>query len=357
MAKSAKDSTSMSWFCVINNPEEHGFTGTYKEILEKIAQVWITDEYRACAMTYCVSEAGLHHVHMVLSDDTSHRFSYIKKLYPMAHCEETLGSKKQAEDYIYKRGSFEDATEKILEIYTHGEIKGKQGKRNDIDRINQYLQEGFTPSEIFKLNLSYRRYEKITRDAYFEMKRQSVPVFRDVYVEWHCGAAGTGKSHEYVNLCEEFGRDNVYFANDYDNGGSSLFDKYDAEKIVFIDEFKGQITFTKLLSLLDGYTSQVHCRYNNVYMLWDKVYVSSIFPPELLYKKMVQDDTHIDTVEQLKRRINKIVYHYKQQDSFKKYEMNMREYSDYEHLKVAALGTEDGFMNCDDSELPIWMRY
>ena len=142
----------MSWFCVINNPEEHGFTGTYKEILEKIAQVWITDEYRACAMTYCVSEAGLHHVHMVLSDDTSHRFSYIKKLYPMAHCEETLGSKKQAEDYIYKRGSFEDATEKILEIYTHGEIKGKQGKRNDIDRINQYLQEGFTPSEIFKLN-------------------------------------------------------------------------------------------------------------------------------------------------------------------------------------------------------------
>lgn len=54
------------------------------------------------------------------------------------------------------------------------------------------------------------------------MKRQSVPVFRDVYVEWHCGAAGTGKSHEYVNLCEEFGRDNVYFANDYDNGGSGL---------------------------------------------------------------------------------------------------------------------------------------
>ena len=92
MAKSAKDSTSMSWFCVINNPEEHGFTGTYKEILEKIAQVWITDEYRACAMTYCISEAGLHHVHMVLSDDTSHRFSYIKKLYPMAHCEETLGT-------------------------------------------------------------------------------------------------------------------------------------------------------------------------------------------------------------------------------------------------------------------------
>ena len=111
------------------------------------------------------------------------------------------------------------------------------------------------------------------------------------------------------------------------------------------------------MSLLDGYTSQVHCRYNNVYMLWDKVYVSSIFPPELLYKKMVQDDTHIDTVEQLKRRINKIVYHYKQQNSFKKYEMNMREYSDYEHLKVAALGTEDGFINCEDSELPIWMRY
>lgn len=353
MAKSVKGSTSTSWFCVINNPEEHGFTGTYKEILEQIAQTWITDEYRACAMTYCVSEAGLHHVHMVLSDDTSHRFSYIKKLYPMAHCEETLGSKKQAEDYIYKKGAFEDATEKILEIYKHGEIKGRQGKRNDLDRINEYLNEGFTPSEIFKLNLSYRRYEKITRDAYFELKRQNLPVYRDVYVEWHCGAAGTGKSHEYVNLCDEYGRDNVYFANDYDNGGSALFDKYNAEKIVFIDEFKGQITFTKLLSLLDGYTSQVHCRYNNVYMLWDKVYISSIFPPELLYKKMVQEDTHIDTVEQLKRRIDKIVYHYKSNNQFKKYELSMKEYVSYDVLKISALCDDDGFCDADAYDEPL----
>ena len=56
---------------------------------------------------------------MVLSDDTAHRFSYIKKLYPMCHAEETKGSKKEAEDYIYKKGKFEDSTEKILEVYTH----------------------------------------------------------------------------------------------------------------------------------------------------------------------------------------------------------------------------------------------
>ena len=348
-----KDTTSKSWFCVLNNPREHGFDGTSKEILEKVASIWITDEYRACALALCLSENGLEHIHMVLSDDTAHRFSYIKKLYPMCHAEETKGSKKEAEDYIYKKGKFEDSTEKILEVYTHGEIKGRQGKRNDLDRINEYLNEGFTPSEIFKLNLSYRRYEKITRDAYFEMKRQSVPVFRDVYVEWHCGAAGTGKSHEYVNLCDEYGRDNIYFANDYDNGGSGLFDKYNAEKIVFIDEFKGQITFTKLLSLLDGYTSQVHCRYNNVYMLWDKVYISSIFPPELLYKKMVQEDTHIDTVEQLKRRIDKIVYHYKSNNQFKKYELSMKEYVSYDMLKVCALGDDDGFCDADAYDEPL----
>lgn len=71
---------------------------------------------------------------------------------------------------------------------------------------------------------------------------------------------------------------------------------------------------------------------------------------------MVSEDTHIDTVEQLKRRIDKIVYHYKQQDSFKKYEMDMREYKDYESLKVAALGDEDGFMDIDDADVPIWMK-
>lgn len=141
----AKNSTSMSWFCVINNPEEHGFIGTYKEILEKIAQVWITDEFRACAMTYCVSDAGLHHVHMVLSDDTTHRFSYIKKLYPMAHCEETLGSKRQAEDYIYKKGAFEDSTEKYLKYIHMEKLRVNKGKEMILTELINILTRTLLP--------------------------------------------------------------------------------------------------------------------------------------------------------------------------------------------------------------------
>ena len=61
------DVRARSWFCVFNNPEEHGYVGTAQEICDNLVAAWV-DEHptRSCAVCYCVSAEGLKHCHVVL---------------------------------------------------------------------------------------------------------------------------------------------------------------------------------------------------------------------------------------------------------------------------------------------------
>ena len=94
-----------SWFCVFNNPENHGFSGSPEEIAEQMKDRWIAgNPQRTCAVAYCISADGLHHCHAVFEDTKTMRFTVVQKLFPGMHIEPTKGSKEQAEDYINKRG-------------------------------------------------------------------------------------------------------------------------------------------------------------------------------------------------------------------------------------------------------------
>jgi len=75
----------------------------------------------------------MHHLHLVLEDSNTARFSAIKKAYPTAHIEPTMGSKAQAEDYIQKKGKFAGKGEKTLYIARRGEIQGRQGQQTDLE--------------------------------------------------------------------------------------------------------------------------------------------------------------------------------------------------------------------------------
>ena len=56
-----------SWFAVLNNPADHGYTGDSQEVCNRLRDEWIEGgEHRTGAWAYCISAAGLHHVHMVL---------------------------------------------------------------------------------------------------------------------------------------------------------------------------------------------------------------------------------------------------------------------------------------------------
>jgi len=329
---------SKSWFAVLNNPADHGYSGTPQEVCERLRNEWIRDSTtRSGAWAYCVSAEGLHHIHFVLEDLTAMRFTGIKKSYAQGmHFQATKGSKQQAEDYIYKRHPYDEKGEKVLYICKHGVIRAASGQRSDLALIENLLADGKNPQEIMDLSLSYRKYEKMIKDSYFRIRAKEVPTVRTVTVHYIYGESGSGKSFTYAKLCEEFGEANICFVTDYANGG---FDHYAGERILFLDEYKGQFIYSTFLTILDKYKAQIHARYTNALSLWNEVYITSVFAPEELHKCMVSGSySKVDSEQQLFRRISDITYCYKDDiGGFHRYTIPMNQYMGADKLKKAAL--------------------
>jgi len=327
---------SKSWFCTFSNPEKHGYDGTPMEIVERVIAVWIENKpQRTCAVAYCISAEGLPHLHAVLEDTKAMRWTIVKDLYPSMNIQPTKGNKEQAEAYINKKGKYEEKGEQIIYTNRHGEIKGKQGQRRDLEIIEELIEQGKRPKEIMRMSFAYRRYDKMIRQAFYDKRDLETPWKREVNVTWHVGASGSGKSYVSNEIVNDYGEDALYMLSDYDNGG---LDNYNGEKILFMDELRGQIKFNILLGMLEGYKKQAHARYTNIYMLWDEVHITSVLPPEEVYKNMVTENRALDNIEQLKRRINSVMYHYKENGEYKTYSQPMTEYKDYDTLKQLAHG-------------------
>lgn len=343
--------SSRSWFCVLNNPKELFGNIPPEQMVTNAIELWCENKpQRTCAVNYEIGDSGNHHMHMVLEDPAKVRFSAIQKLFKGIHIEPTRGNKEQAENYIEKKGIFEEKAHTIIVPATYrGVIKANQGARNDLEVIQALLEQGKTPNEIMDISIYYRKHETLIRKQFYRHRVLTSPPVRDVNVIWHIGESGSGKSYSYVSLREKYGADDVYLLTDYDNGG---FDNYCAEKVLFMDEFKGNMRFQTLLNYLDIYPAQIHCRYANSVVLWTEVHITSIFPPEEAYTFMVEENLrNKDKIEQLLRRINTITYHYKQDGKYLSYEMPMEKYKNYEQLKALALSpTHDGFSPLSDYE-------
>ena len=294
---------TLSWFATLNNPADHGYPGSPQEVCEQLRDEWIQDSTtRTGAWAYCISAEGLHHVHMVLEDAVAMRFSMVKKTYAIgAHLEPTKGSKKKAEDYIYKRHPYDEKGEIVKCVVTAGRIRGAQGKRSDLERIEELIQDGKTPSEILDENFAYYRYEKEIRKAYFRRCLVNTPSVREVKVHLIVGESGTGKSYIYT-------------------------------------QYKGQFPFSTFLTLTDKYKAQIHARYSNIWTLWNEVYITSVYPPERLYQLMVPlGNWDYDSRQQMYRRITDITYTYKAGTEYKRYTVPMSDYTTYQALEAEAI--------------------
>ena len=319
------DTVSRSWFAVFPNPEQHGYEGSPEDIIETLKQDWIgSNPLRKGWWGYCISEKGLPHVHMVLEDTGSCRFTKVKKAYPTAHLEPTKGNKKQVLAYIKKEPPFDEKGEQVLVFTSYGNIEGNKrfavSNTNDtLATIEMLIEEGMTPNQIMAEDIRLRREENLIRKCYFAKRYKETPPIRTVKVVWHCGDSGCGKSYSYIDLCEKYGDDLVYFFSDYANRGVGGFDGYCGEPYLFMDELKqDSLPFELLLTITQGYRSQIHCRYSNCITLWNEVHITSIFSPEDIYAGVVsRENQGKDTIKQLLRRITKYVYHYKVGDEYK----------------------------------------
>lgn len=302
------DTISTSWFITFNNPEEHGYTGTPEEICNRIVEEWCKDsETKSCACTYCIAANGLKHCHVVAEDCKPMRFSAIKKSFLIGcHLEPTKGSKKQAEDYIYKRGVFAEKGEEVLFMSSQGEIRGNQGKRTDLQGYYKRLEAGETIKQILQETPQAYTHIKVLQNMLYDLRSASTPIVRPVKVYWHTGKSGSGKSYERVLLSQLYGEDNFYYLTAF-NAGS--FDRYNGEKILWIEDYRGEFKLQELLRMIDCYKAEVPARYNNAKALWEEVHITSVLTPQQCYPKACEDSS--DRIEQLLRRITCITYHFK----------------------------------------------
>lgn len=283
-----------------------------EEIVDFLMELWIgRNETCVCAVNYEIGDNGTHHCHMVLEDKQSFRFATLQKIFPTIHAELTRGTKEEVIAYFEKSGKHEEKAHTILvPMKLHGELRAsKQGQRSDLDYIQQRIEEGSTPEEIMIERLEYRKYTKMIKEHYYQFRVQNTPDHKDLKVYWHTGDSGSGKSYTQVELKREFGREAVYVWSDYQNGG---LDGYQGESILFMEEYKAELPYAEFLKVTDCYPQQMHARYSNVYALWNTIHLTSIFSPEKVYELMVPEEKRsADTVEQMMRRISKVVYHFK----------------------------------------------
>lgn len=335
---------SRYWFVVIQieNMKKAGLTAEQINDPVYVANYFLnrwteSAPSRTGCVTVCKSADGLYHLHAALYGEKT-TLTAVSKLMYDSHVEKCEGGKTKMMEYILKEGEYAENGEKILYETGRENIKTNRGSRTDLLDIEDYINQGMTPREIMDMKFSYRRYEKEIKSAYASKRYKDAPLRKNMYVEWHVGESGTGKSYTYDKLCKTNDVDNIYFTGYMTNGWLDKYMEQGAPDILFMDEMKPSGSWQELLNVLDVYSKRsIHCRYGDAYPLWTKVHITSIFPPEEIYRQMVKEENKAnDSFKQLLRRITKITYHYVENGEYREFSIPASQYTNYEDLKKAA---------------------
>lgn len=259
---------------------------------------------------YCFSvevgdKGNTPHVHIFFCFSNPRIGNKIKQIFPTAHIDYCNGSNQSCRDYVFKIGKWENSDKEETRISgtqwengTLPEEKGR-GERTDLEMIKDLIDNGMKPTQIFEINPNFYRWDRYVVKMFYDKRCKETPIERDVNVVVHLGVSGSGKTYVLHN----FDENELFIGTDYT---AALFDKYMGEDTLFLDEFRGQIPYNQLLTVINGYKVPVHARYDDVVSLWNNVHLTSVIPMEEWYS----NDNIRDTYVQLKRRVSKVTYHF-----------------------------------------------
>ena len=333
---------SRKFLGTLNNPQDWGFDQ------DKIIR--ILSELAGCRYIAIAEEIGAQehtpHLHIFVVYKNPKALSMMINTVPKVHWDPCRGTIEQNRNYVFKQGKWADSekgTTALPETQREwGEIPSEceefPSRKSDVmDAINEMIEEGLSPSEIMGMHAGYCEYADTIKRAYILHKAADVPPVRDVRVHYVVGASGSGKTYAYKRLCDRFGDCDVYLVTDYANDMTAAFDRYQAEKTIVMDEFRGNVRFSTFLNLTDKYRCDIHARYVSTMALYSEVYITSVYPPEKLYENLVETATQgIEPRQQLYRRIADITYCEVRNGRYFRFTKPMSEYAGYEFLRREA---------------------
>ena len=294
-----RDTQSRKYLITINRPIEKGLT--HDKIKELINSLKST-------MYYCMAdEKGLKeetpHTHIFIAFRSPVRFSTIKKLFPTAHIDKSLGTSTENKAYVEKSGKWENSSksETIVKgsFEEWGELPNEhQGNRTDLAILYNKIKDGLSNYDLLEENP-----DNIEHLKYIDKVRQTIirenvkNQFRQLDVTYIFGESATGKTR-YV--MEKYGYENVHRVTDYIHP----FDSYEGQEIILFDEFCSNFKIQEMLNYLDGYPIELPARYCNKWGAYSTIFLVSNLPLSRQYPYIQE---HEFTVwKAFLRRIHKV---------------------------------------------------
>lgn len=293
-----------------------------------------------------VGEQGTPHIHLLVCSKNPMRFSALQKRFPHSQIEVLRGSIAETLDYLHKRGKHEKKAETLRcqPAYWGDCFVDNRGLSGNgvFSAIEELLEDGNSPTDIYAQSPKYSFYASAIERTFNARRVSEIPVFRNLCCEYHCGHSGSGKTREYIRLCEKGLVEDVYFVSgDYRHP----WDGYELQPILFVDEVRPtSFSTSQLLALTDGYRLTLPARYANKQAAWERVYIATVVPPEDLFFDSFAGASRSakDTFDQFKRRLDVIVYHYVNpyltgDEKYQTVRMAAKDYEGIQQLEQVAL--------------------
>lgn len=188
------------------------------------------------------------------------------------------GNNEQVRAYVHKMDTCENDSK-----FKFG-APSIQGKRTDLEDIKERIRKGESDFNIMQDHFTnYCRYKngiQYWRELCLKEKSRK---FRHVKIEILSGPSGIGKSRKYMYSEEspDIKLEGVYKIDC--SKGLKWWNGYEGEKTLILEEFKNQVEFCELLTILDGHQKRLDVKNGFTYALWDKVIICTNLKKEQIY--------------------------------------------------------------------------
>lgn len=224
-----------------------------------------------------------YHIHCVMSFYSQKRFSTLRKeLGPgkirWLHTQDKEGKEEFQNSLIY----CQKEETRVAGPFYHGEVPRFQGDRTDLKLIHKEIVKGNSLGKIAKnpeMFPTLCKYIRGIKEVKSLLDWENRKELKDIKVKSYCywGKSGTGKTENAkINANGEYYRPII-------QNGSIWFNKYNNEKKILFDDFKGGCPLHLLLQIMDGNPMLLSDKGSDVSNFWEEIYFTSNTHPAYWY--------------------------------------------------------------------------